>query len=227
MSRIPGVLAGAFLLLVASVMATAAALLPEVTFTARWGGDHGKDIPAAIVSDGGRRVFVVGSAHSADFSVTAGPRRKGRGWCVFGTALEATTGSLLYSTAACNQGDTWGRSADVSSSGELWAAGATNGGRFPVTSDAHQGRYGGSNTLRGPGDAFLLRWSADGHSIQYATYLGGAGGDEANAVLDDRLGGAWIGGLRPRQGFQMSAHPQHLPPLTPMRLLRTSIPRVS
>lgn len=201
MSRIPDVLAGAFMLLVASVMATAAVLLPETTFTARWGGDQGKDIPSAIVSDGRQRVFVVGSAHSADFPVTAGPRRKGRGWCVFGTALNTTAGSLLYSTAACNEGDTWGRSADVSLSGELWAAGATNGSRFPVTTDAHQGRYGGSNTLRGPGDAFLLRWSADGRSIQYATYLGGAGDDEANAVLDDRNGGAWIGGSTASPGF--------------------------
>ena len=167
-----------------------AAELPTELFVARW-GSSGKDFIGAVASDGRRRVFVVGSAYTPDFPATNGVAPRGD-WCVYATALDARDGSHGYSSVACSDGVTFGHAADVSASDELWVAGTTSGRAFPVTANAVQPHYGGSE------DAFLLRWSTDGRVMRYATYLGGAGDEFAHAVLANERGGAWMGGRRRR-----------------------------
>jgi hypothetical protein len=150
---------------------------PSVAFVARWGGIS-KESPASIVANREQGVFVVGTTYSQDFPITTGPSPNGN-WCVYGTKLEAARGARVYAAVACGRGMTWGRVAAVSGTGELWAAGSTDGPGFPVTSDAVQRHFGGSGASDGPGDAFVLRWSADGRVIRYASYLGGSGDDHA------------------------------------------------
>lgn len=175
---------------------------PSVAFVARWGGIS-KDTPASIVADRQQGVFVVGTTYSHDFPIahdrqvpvpahTTGSAPK-RNWCVYATKLDAARGAHVYASIACGRGMTWGRAAAVSDTGELWAAGSTDGPGFPVTPDAVQRRFGGSGVLRGAGDAFVLRWSADGRTIRYATYLGGSGDEQATALVADSSG-VWVAG---------------------------------
>jgi hypothetical protein len=63
---------------------------------------------------------------------------------------------------------------------------------FPTTDNALQRKFGGGDVLAG--DAFVARLSADGSTLLYSTYLGGKGGDTANAVALDRQGNIYVAG---------------------------------
>ena len=52
-------------------------------------------------------------------------------------------------------------------------------------------------------DAFVMKLAADG-SVAYATYLGGSGPDQANAVAVDSQGNAWITGQTVSPNFPLS-----------------------
>jgi hypothetical protein len=63
-----------------------------------------------------------------------------------------------------------------------------------VTPDAAQQKFGGSSDPVGAGDAMLVRWSADGRTIRYATYFGGSGDERVTAMVTDGRGGVWLAG---------------------------------
>jgi hypothetical protein len=167
-------------------------------FIARWGGD-GMDLPAAIVLDERDGVFVAGSTNSRDLPVTTGKALNGN-WCAFATKLAARSGAMRYSTVLCTRDMTFAFAAAPGLRGELWVAGSTDGPNLPVTSDAAQPRFGGSSEAGGAGDAILLRWSADGGTLRYATYFGGGGDERANALIADGEGGVWMGGSATASG---------------------------
>ncbi len=185
------------LALVLTVAALGMADTPEISFIARWGGVS-KDIPSAIVATDAD-VFVVGSTYSHDFPTTVGRPATGE-WCAFATRLIAKSGAVAYSTAACGKGMMWGRAAAVSAAAELWTVGSTDGPGLPVTRDAAQRHFGGGSAT-GAGDAFVLRWSRDGSSIAYATYLGASGDEQGSAALSDPAGGVWVGGSTDSREF--------------------------
>jgi hypothetical protein len=169
-----------------------------VAFLARWGGD-GTDLPTAIVLDERDGVFVAGNTNSHDFPVTTGKALGGNS-CAFATKLAARTGAMRYSTVLCTRDMTFAFAAAPGLRGELWVAGSTDGPNLPVTADAAQSHFGGSSEAGGTGDAMLLRWSADGGTLRYATYFGSAGDERANALVADGEGGVWMGGLATAAG---------------------------
>jgi hypothetical protein len=163
-----------------------------VAFAARWGGDE-KDVPTAMALDDRGGVIVVGNTHSRDFPTTTG-QPPNCNWCAFSTKLDARSGAAIYSTVLCTSGMTFAFAAAPGLNGEIWVAGSTDGADLPVTSDAAQPRFAGSSTPIGAGDVMLMRWSADGRTIRYATYFGGSGDERANALAADGHGGVWVAG---------------------------------
>jgi hypothetical protein len=172
---------------------------PSVAFVARWGGGS-KDLASAIALDARGGVYVAGSTYSADFPITTGHKATGN-WCAFATKLSSDSGAAVYSTTLCTKDMTYGFAAALAPNGEIWVAGSTDGGGLPVTADAAQRTFGGASSPTGSGDAMLLRWSADGRTLRYATYFGGADDDRANALLADEDGGAWMAGQSGGRGF--------------------------
>ena len=72
-----------------------------------------------------------------------------------------------------------------------YVVGTTDSSDFPLAS-AYQ------STLKGPSDAFVTHFAADGQSLLYSTYLGGSGstlfGDTGNAITVDGSGSAYVAG---------------------------------
>jgi hypothetical protein len=194
----------AFVGLSAMAIVSGAFATPSVLFVARWGGTT-KDIARALVVDSNQHVFVTGSTYSADFPTTTREQPNGH-WCAFATKLTAHAGAVVYSTAACGKGQTWGNAAALGSDGELWVSGSSDGAGLPVTNDAVQRQFGGYASPSGAGDAFVFRWSADGQSLRYATYLGGTGDESADALLSDQQGGVWIGGTTTSRDFPVTSN---------------------
>ena len=77
--------------------------------------------------------------------------------------------------------------------------GYTYSSTFPKSVDAHDA------TLGGTVDAFLLTLSADGSSLDYSTYLGGAGVDRAYGVALDTGGNIYVAGDTDSGDFDTTA----------------------
>ncbi len=184
-----------------------------VGFIARWGGND-KDVPTAMVVDHRGGVTVVGNAYSHDFPTTTGQQMNGK-WCAFATKLDVRSGAGIFSTALCTRDSTFAFAAAPGLGGEIWVAGSTNGPNLPVTSDAAQRQFGGSLDSNGAGDVMLLRWSADGRTIRYATYFGGSGDERANAAEADGHGGVWVGGRTTSHDLPVIASAGTPPPRAP------------
>lgn len=77
----------------------------------------------------------------------------------------------------------------VDSRGDVYLAGRTASPDFPTTSGAYD------VTLNGGVDAFVAKFSADGSTLLYSTLIGGAGLDDADSIVVDQSGNAYIRGV--------------------------------
>jgi hypothetical protein len=103
-----------------------------------------------------------------------------------GSGLDYST--YLGSTATSGCCSDWGYAIAADADGSAYVAGQSTGGGFPTTAGAFQ------RTFAGEGDAFVTKLDPDGASLAYSTYLGGSGGDVANAVAVDADGAAYVAG---------------------------------
>lgn len=70
---------------------------------------------------------------------------------------------------------------------------------FPASATACQRTHGGS------GDAFVASLAPDGSTLQWATYLGGAGADAGRRIVTDNLGCVWLTGYTESSSMPMTA----------------------
>src|SRR5271157_1600904 len=88
---------------------------------------------------------------------------------------------LSYSTYLGGTGEEVGVGIAVDSSGSAYAFGYTGSADFPVTPGAYQASCKDiPHTSECSGDAFITKFSPDGKSLEYSTFLGGSGGDVGN-----------------------------------------------
>lgn len=81
----------------------------------------------------------------------------------------------------------------VNAAGEAYIAGTTTSSNLPTTTGAfdEDGRVGGFSD---PGDAFVAKFSADGTSLLWATYLSGRGLDQLFGIALDGAGNVYVVG---------------------------------
>jgi Leucine-rich repeat (LRR) protein len=82
----------------------------------------------------------------------------------------------------------------IDGNGSIYAAGYTASTDFP-TVNAYQG------SMMGIGDAFITKYSPDGSSLVYSTYLGGSQVDEVFSIAIDGSGAAYITGCTNSSDF--------------------------
>ncbi|RQD80259.1 MAG: PKD domain-containing protein, partial [Methanocalculus sp. MSAO_Arc2] len=175
---------------------------PELVYSTYLGGsdwDYGR----ALAPDGAGGVWVTGETHSANFPVTGdayqdeiiGEEKLDNDAFI---SRFSSTGALLYSTYFGGRSRDYGRALLHDGSGGVWVAGMTGSTDFPLTTDAHQGTYGGCCL-----DAFICRFSSTG-SLLYSTYLGGSNYDWGNALASDDSGGIWIAGYTGSNNFPVT-----------------------
>lgn len=140
-------------------------------------GGAGDDEAFRLALDPVNNAYVTGLTDSANFP-TAGAAQPTRGGKsdAFVAKLDPSGGALVYSTylggAEVDEG--WDIALDAQ--GRAWVAGRTSSADFPVTPDAVQPSPGGAS------DAFVATLSADGATVNFATYLGGDSEDRAHAL---------------------------------------------
>jgi hypothetical protein len=165
------------------------------------------DAAQAIVVQAGK-AYVTGYTHSSDFPVTdnafqtqfAGSGTIGN---AFVTELNAAGTGLVYSTFLGGSGSNgtgdFGNALAIDGSGDIFVTGTTNSSNFPVTQGSLQTNYLGSAT------AFVTELNPDGSDQVYSTFLGGSGGDSAQAIAVDSAGSTYVGGITSSADFPLTA----------------------
>ena len=111
----------------------------------------------------------------------------------FVTKINSSGSALVYSTylgggKIINGTDDWGEAIAVDSAGSAYVTGYTFAPDFPVTAGAF-------DTSRAGLDAFVTKFTPDGASLVYSTFLGGAGHEQGQGIAVDASGNAYVAGI--------------------------------
>jgi hypothetical protein len=152
-------------------------------------GGSGLDTGLAIAGDSGGGIYVTGTTSSTDFPILA-PQdgTLGGGSDAFVTKINATGGSLVYSTYLGGSNDETAYGIAVDSSNRVYVTGTTDSTNFPTLNALDA-------TLSSTGDIFVTKYNATGATFAYSTYLGGTGAIEVgNSIAADASGNAYLTG---------------------------------
>ena len=152
-------------------------------------GGSVSDAAAAIAVDSSGAVCITGFASSSDFPTVNAYQVYFNGGPAdaFVTKLSSTGNSLVFSTYLGGSDWDYGRGIALDAFGAIYVTGATLSVDFP-TFKALQG----SN--QGDYDAFVTKFNRTGGRLNYSTYLGGNGVDDAYGIAVDRFGSAYVTG---------------------------------
>ena len=160
-----------------------------VEFSTYFGG-FGTEVGRSVATDTFGNVYVTGYTSSTESSfplVNPYDGTFGGSNDVFVAKFNATGNGLIYSTYIGGSGDDEGYSIKVDVNGNSYISGFTSSSSFP-TVNAFNGTYGGGT------DAFVLKLNATGNGLDYSTFIGGAGYDEAQSIEIDNFGNSYITG---------------------------------
>jgi hypothetical protein len=171
---------------------------PVLSYSTYLGGSA-YDQGNGIAVDAFGNAYVTGFTNSTKFPTTPGSYDTTAASAdIFVSKLNpgvAGAASLVYSTYLGGGRNDFGKSIAVDSSGNAYVTGQTFSSDFPTTVGAFQ------TALGGIADAFVAKLSADGSSLVYSTYLGGAGLDQGRAIALDALNNAYLTGFTYSNNF--------------------------
>jgi hypothetical protein len=91
--------------------------------------------------------------------------------------------------------DDYGRTVAVGPDGCIYVAGYTNSPGFPTTPGAFDTSYNGGQ------DGFVAKFSPDGGTLIYSTFLGGTGNDQSYGIAVDASSNAYVIGYTASSNF--------------------------
>ena len=169
-----------------------------LVYSARFGGNL-DDFGRGIALDGAGNAYITGwtvcrSTICTFPTVNAfQPNFAGGNNDAFVTKIDSSGSSLVYSTylgggKIINGTEDWGEAIAVDSVGSAYVTGYTYSPDFPVTAGAF-------DTSRAGLDAFVTKFTPDGASLVYSTFLGGAGREQGQGIAVDVNGNAYVTGI--------------------------------
>jgi hypothetical protein len=160
---------------------------PLVLVYSSYLGGSSSEYGSAIAVDSNGSVYVTGETSSVDFPTKKAYQRTFLGWNdAFLIKFSPDGKSLIYSTYLGGSIDDHPTSMAVDSKGAIYIFGYTSSTDYP-TKNAYQKAYAGDRY-----DAFLTKFSPDGKSLIYSTYLGGSDSDYGYDVAVDSIGAAYV-----------------------------------
>jgi len=113
---------------------------------------------------------------------------------------------LIFSTYSGSSTDNFGYTATFDLDGHLYSGSSAFGTGYPTTSGAYQTDWaGGGNNDAGAGtDIGISKFSLDGTSLVYSTYLGGSGNELPHSLVTDSLGRLYVLGTTGSQNYPTS-----------------------
>jgi uncharacterized repeat protein (TIGR01451 family) len=162
-------------------------------------GGNGSDTGYGVALDSIGNAYIVGDTTSINFRASGLQRGYHGAQDAFVAKLSADGSRLVYSTYLGGGNTDHGAAIAVDLGGSAYVTGSTWSTDFPVANALQSANAGGQN-------AFLARFSADGNTLLFSTYLGGSGGTVAYpetgpAIALDGQGNAYITGVTSSTDF--------------------------
>lgn len=161
-------------------------------------GGSGDDRVLGLAVDGDRRIYVTGYTDSDDFPIYRPYQATRAGKYsedIFVTKFEIGGQTLVYSTYLGGLYADRGYAIAIDGQGQAYVTGETSSVNFPLTPDAFQSTYGGQT------DAFLSKFSADGQTLKYSTFLGGGSYDSGRGIVVTGVDRVYLTGLTSSLNF--------------------------
>ncbi len=102
---------------------------------------------------------------------------------------------LIFSTYSGSASDNWGHTATYDAEGNLFSGGTAFGADFPITIGAFQFRFAGQV------DTGIIKYTQDGTTLIYSTFLGGGNTDIPNSLIANSRGELFIYGTTSSRNF--------------------------
>jgi uncharacterized protein (TIGR03437 family) len=185
---------------------------PVILYASFLGGSSQED-GLKIALDVAGNIYVMGKTTSTNFPVTAQAFKRtsvAQQDDVFISKLNPTGTALIYSTyLGSNSGNDVAADFVVDAAGNVFLAGNTSAANFPVTPNAAQTSFAGSN------EAFVAKLNATGSALLYSTLLGGNSFDNALDISLDAAGNFYVTGQSFSSDFPTTAGALQKAPGTP------------
>ncbi|NOQ53632.1 MAG: hypothetical protein GQ558_03395, partial [Thermoplasmata archaeon] len=179
-----------------------AIVIDPLLYSTFLGGDD-NDWGRRIHVDSEGAIYLSGMSYSDDLPTTPGVvnRTHSGHYDLFVTKFSHDGSSLNFSTYI--GGSDWDDLRDmyVDGDGNVFLTGWTMSADFPTSDESFQQNHSG-----GFNDAFVLKLSPDGTSLEYCTLLGGGGQEEGQAITVDVNGNAVITGSTSSTNFPISSN---------------------
>lgn len=161
-------------------------------------GGTAADSVYGLTLDSSDSVYVTGGTSSADFPTTTGAYQIALAGTenAFVTKLVEDLSTLVFSSYLGGAGTDIARGIEIDANNLACVVGSTTSSDFPTTVGAYQTTYGG-----GTADAFVTKFSLDGGSLIFSTFLGGSLEDLGRAIFVDMTGHIWIAGSTTSANF--------------------------
>lgn len=164
----------------------------KLLYSTYLGGVHDDQV-GGMVLDAQNNAYVVGNSGSEDWPVSGNAyqsARKAIGRYVRNVVVTKfdASGTLIYSTFIGGTTNDYGIAIAVDAAGKAYITGTTSSADFPVTADAYQSAFKGSQS------AYLAVLSSDGATLAYSTLYGGAGSSNGSGIAVEAGGTLLLGG---------------------------------
>src|SRR5262249_15671 len=165
-------------------------------------GGSADDRGFGIALDAANNIYVTGTTSSTTNFPTANPfqRSYAGGFADGFIAKIGAAGGLIYSTYIGGVGNDNPLGIAVDANGAAYVTGWTTSINFPLA-NAFQSKFGGLNTPVGTDDVFVLKLNPAGNALEYSTYIGGTGSDEATRIGGDSGGSGYVTGTTTSLNF--------------------------
>jgi hypothetical protein len=159
----------------------------SLVYSTYLGGSNGYDTGYGIAVDGSGSAYVTGNTESANFPTKDPYQGTRHGSQDAFVSKFDSGGSLVFSTFLGGSAGESGHGIAVDGAGSAYVTGSTSSDDFP-TKTPYQVAYAGG------GDAFVTKFSPDGQSLSYSTYLGGSLTEQGHCIAVDGSGSAYASG---------------------------------
>ncbi|NHJ84651.1 MAG: hypothetical protein FK734_04270 [Asgard group archaeon] len=152
-------------------------------FATYLGGSSSEWIADLAVDNSGN-IAVIGTTYSPNFPILNALQESFNGGTTFNidpfVAKFNSTGGLLFSTYWGGTEGDWGYGIAFDHTGKILVTGDTYSDDF-FTLNAHQNTYSSGSSV----DAIITKFTADGQSVVFSTYLGSTGNDWGTDIVAD------------------------------------------
>ena len=155
-------------------------------------GGGSDDRAWGVAVDQKGNAYITGDTTSDSFPNANAPYQHSRhgGLEAFVSQLNADGTQLPFSTFIGGAGDDTANGVAVDLSGNIYVVGSTTSDKeFGIPGRSFNTGYNG-----GSSDIFVAKYSANGQSLAWTTFLGSHGGDYGNAIAVDNNGNVYVGG---------------------------------